>query len=253
MKKIYIIILTISLFFNLKAQKNIWWFSLSPYIGTGSSLFIHKESMQDNNLNYHLYSPSHMGGIKFSIAYNQNIGFNLATAQHYDSQIIDLYDTRNNVNIHEQILHKYLNFAFFIDFQTNTGLFLDFGTTLAKTQQTAIYSPTGDFKTVDVSAQMPKFYYTMIIRTGFKPYMSQILDITTGIQLNYTLQSLITDEFYFTSNYFIHRLANYHDPTLTLLNAYLFIGVEYYFGYYGRSSCGKSSFLWNRANPRRFR
>ncbi len=247
MKKIAILVLIFS-FSIASAQKNVIWFSISPYIGSGTSFFIHNESLNDNNVSFKFYSPSHTGSILFSLSYNQNIGISIGSTYHYDTQRLKIFNTKNLKYIHEWIIFENYGFKATFDLQTNTGLFINTGVYMTHRLLTMLYSPTGDFQTVDISSQFPRWYPSLTIRTGIKPYMSQILDIDLGIQFNYSLKPLINDNFYLTSNYFIHRIAQYHDPTLNILNTYLFIGIRYYIGYYGKSSCGKSVFIWNKSS-----
>ena len=236
---IFIILFSASTIFSQKKGK-VTWMSLAVKGGYGSSLLIHKESMEDSKIQYNYFSPAFFVGGRFGLTFGNYIGVSSELLYQSFSQKYGI--TAPTESYQKQIDFKALEFDILLRFTSPTGFYAQIGPKFTKILSinqftTGAVLPDPNLDLFAEQKYLEK-WTNLIFEFGFMPYRNDRLEISIGLRGAYGFKSIINDESYFVHNDGIY-FKNYLDATTNPATLQAVIEINYMFGYFGIANCGK--------------
>lgn len=226
-----------SLFANAQRGK-VTWMSLAVKGGYGSSMMMHMESLNDQNVTYKYFSPSYFVGGRFGLTFGQVVGVstNVLYSDFMQGYSIDNLGTKYD----KQTDFKALDVDVTLRLTSPTSFYFEIGPKFTKINSiTNSMPPTSSIISVDVMDNYKPNWTSILLGMGFMPYRSDRVELSLGFRASYGFSSIITDN----NQYYAVKDAvyspTYTDPTTNPIQLYGVVELNYLFGYFGTANCGK--------------
>lgn len=245
MKKI--ILLTSFLILALVAipQKTVTYFYLGLKGGGGSSLLFNQPSFDDVNIVYNYFSPSYFYGGTLGFLFGNNIGI---SAELNLNTLSEKYDVSTSSATYNSLMKiNTLDFGILLSLQSNTGLYFNVGPKFSNLKKaTYTFTDANNTNTGDRTSKFAPTFNALMFEIGLMPVRTDQFVMNLGVRGTYGFSSIVSQ-----SGYIIPADDNsvyyppYIDEKTNPIQLMLSVEMKYYFGRYGRASCGKYRFMFN--------
>lgn len=233
------LIIFTSLFANAQKGK-VTWMSLAVKGGYGSSMMMHMESLNDQNVTYKYFSPSYFVGGRFGLTFGQIVG--VSTNVLYSNFMQGYSIDNQTLKYDKQTNFKALDFDVTLRLTSPTSFYFEIGPKFTKINSVTNTIPTSNssaFIEQDVQENYKPNWTSILLGMGFMPYRSDRVELSLGFRASYGISSIISDN----NDYYAVKDAlyspTYTDPTTTPIQLYGVVELNYLFGYFGTANCGK--------------
>ncbi len=247
MKKITVFIALSFLFVIAgNSQRTVTWFYLGLKGGGGISMLYNNPSFNDTKITYNYLSPSYFYGASLGFLFGQNIGISAEIAMNTLSQKYDV--NTGHESFSSDMLLNTFDYGILLSLQSSTGLYFNIGPKFSNLKK-ATYHFISDKEntTNDRTAKLVPSFNSLIVEAGFMPIRTNLFVMDLGLRATYGFSNIVDEAGYIipTDDKKVYFPA-YLDEKTNPIQLMLSVEFKYYFGRYGRASCGKYNFLFNR-------
>jgi hypothetical protein len=246
MKKfIFLIVISVLIFDTAVSQRrkqNIKWFSLAAKAGIGNSMFLNKDIANDESVNLNYLTLSQSYGGRFTFTFGDNLGFG---AELLFSSFGQKYDIKNSDDTNmKNLKFKSVDFIPFFRYTGNNSAYVEIG---AKFSSINSITETNSNSIAIVRNDLMNNYETKftspVLGFGIALYKTDRIDINLGARFAYSLTDISPDKTFnaVSDNFYI---ADYQENAATNpFSAQAILEVNYFFAFWGDSSCGRGRLM----------
>jgi len=238
MKKITIFLVLLIVFIVGYSQNPVTWFYVGAKGGAGVSMLYNSPSFDDQNIAYDYLSPSYYYGGSLGFLFGDNVGVTFEASM---NSLLQKYDvSTTSASYHSEMQISTFDYGVLLSLQTLTGIYFNVGPKFSNTKSATLNTTNNR-----LSKFAPTFN-ALMVEIGYMPVRTDRFVMNVGIRGTYGFSSIVT-----TPGYIIAADDNsvyyplYIDEATSPIQVMLSVELKYYFGRFGRASCGKYRFMFD--------
>ncbi len=231
------------------------WFEAAITGGFGNSVIYNRNVYFDENIDFDLLSPSRMygGHLGFSVNMNAGIMVEFTSVSFTQRYGMEAAHKKNQLHYLKTIEGNSYDISILYRYTSLSAVYLETGPKIALLKKLSATN-TIDHETTDViekinfndlgTDEYKDPIFSWIFGVGIVPYSSRNdrFRVNTGIRLSYSLSSIVPEANRTPVNDGIYPYDYTYDANTGLFFGMVIAEINYFFGYYGTASCGRSRF-----------